>query len=108
MMSTRMAEDFIDQVETLATLKRNQMNEMKAIPQFSHDTDFEFKDISSEEYREYVFPHGTVRINSPLKLAITPRNSHRVFDMDGVSHIIPAGWLELRWQVKPGSPNFKF
>jgi len=72
---------------------------------FNNGTSLEFADISSELYREYTFPSGSVRIDSPLKLNVS-KNGHRVFDANGTSHYIPQGWIHLKWEVKDGQPNF--
>jgi hypothetical protein len=73
--------------------------------EFKNGTDLKFADISSEKYREYVFPVGVVRIENPLQLNVS-KNGHRVFDAQGVSHYIPQGWIHLKWEVKEGKPNF--
>ena len=76
---------------------------------FVNSSDLEFKDVSAEEYREYLFPSGVrVRIETPLKLHVSASGGHRIFDALGVSHYIPAGWVHLHWRVKSGSPNFDF
>lgn len=73
---------------------------------FENESDREFIDISSEEWREYLFENGaTVRIEHPLKLNVTDEG-HRIFDASGISHFIPLGWLHLKWKAKDGSPNF--
>lgn len=74
---------------------------------FENATDLEFKDISSESYREYRFPGGDiVRIETPLKLNVSASGGHRIFDAEGVSHYVPAGWIHLSWVAKDGQPNF--
>lgn len=76
-------------------------------PQFENATALEFEDISSERYREYRFLGGdVVRIEAPLKLNVSDSGGHRIFDAEGVSHYIPAGWIHLRWVAKDGEPNF--
>jgi hypothetical protein len=66
----------------------------------------EFIDIDSEEMRLYKFPGGDkVVIDRPLKLCVK-ENGHRVWDIKGVSHYIPTGWIHLSWVVKEGAPNF--
>ncbi len=76
-------------------------------PAFNNATDLEFADISSELWREYQFLGGdTVRIDAPLKLNVSDSGGHRIFDADGISHYIPAGWVHLKWVVRDGAPNF--
>ena len=70
-----------------------------------------FTDITSEEYREYLFPapHGRfvkVRINKPTHLSVSESGGHRLLDEDGVSHYVPSGWVHLSWKAKQGQPNF--
>lgn len=78
---------------------------------FKNGTNNEFIDISSEEYRIYIFqvpnsPFTTqVRINEPLKLNVS-NNGHRIFDYKGASHYIPKGWIHLKWKAKENQPNF--
>ncbi|WP_066765656.1 hypothetical protein [Sphingobium sp. CCH11-B1] len=67
---------------------------------------FEFIDVSVEVSRTYTFPTGTVTIDKPEKLHVSPSHSHRLIDADGRSHYVPAGWLHLSWTVKPGAPHF--
>jgi len=70
-------------------------------------TDLEFDDISSEQFREYVFPEGeVVRIESPQKLHVSESDSHRILDAQGESHYIPPKWIHLRWKTKDGEPHF--
>lgn len=78
-----------------------------AEPQFRNDSDLEFTDISSEAWREYQFQSGAiVRIEKPLRLNVSASGGHRIFDAQGESHYIPFGWIHLRWEAKPGEPNF--
>lgn len=76
--------------------------------EFINNSNLEFKDLSDELFREYIFPTGTVRIDNPLKLNVSSSGGHRVFDAEGFSNYIPAGWLRLRWKVKEGRTNFAF
>ena len=72
-----------------------------------NEAGLEFSDISSEVFREYIFPNNEkVHILSPLKLNVSKSGGHRILDNAGVSHYIPAGWIHLRWQARKGKPNF--
>jgi hypothetical protein len=83
------------------------VGEPAAVHDFRNESDLEFTDISSEEWREYRFVGGdTVRIDHPLKLNVSESGGHRIYDANGRSHYIPAGWLHLVWETKSGSPNF--
>ncbi len=76
-------------------------------PEFRNESDLEFSDISSEAWREYEFGSGAkVRIDSPTQLNVSESGGHRIFDSEGVSHYVPAGWIHLKWMAKDGSPNF--
>lgn len=70
-----------------------------------------FTDITSEEWREYIFPtpEGRFvkrRIDNPTHLSVSESGGHRLLDAAGVSHYIPKGWIELAWKAKEGQPNF--
>ena len=81
--------------------------EAAEVPEFKNATDLEFVDISSEQWREYQFLGGEkIRISAPLKLNVSENRGHRIFDANGISHYIPAGWIHLKWKVKNGAPNF--
>jgi len=70
-----------------------------------------FTDVTSEEYREYLFPAQQgqfvkVRINKPMHLSVSESGGHRLLDEAGVSHYVPSGWVHLSWKAKQGQPNF--
>ena len=72
-----------------------------------NNSGLEFTDISSEEYREYVFLKGeTITIEKPTHLHVSESGAHRLLDARGVSHYIPSGWVWLSWKAKEGQPNF--
>ena len=72
-----------------------------------NETEYEFKDISTEEYRIYMFPQFEgIRINSPTHLHVSDSGGHRILDASGESHYIPKGWIHLRWKAKEGAANF--
>ena len=74
--------------------------------QFINQSDNKFVDISSEEYRTYVFSNKEeIKINGPLQLSVST-GGHRLFDASGVSHYVPKGWIHLYWKAKQGSPHF--
>ena len=67
-----------------------------------NNTNLEFIDISSEEFRTYEWPEEEITIEEPQWLAIT-ESGHRVLDAGGISHYIPKGWIHLYWK---GNPHF--
>lgn len=73
---------------------------------FNDEANLSWNDISSEEYRVYNFGNNEVQINKPLKLNVSRSGGHRLFDEQGTSHYIPAGWVHLYWKARPGQPNF--
>jgi hypothetical protein len=76
-------------------------------PEFNNQSNLDFVDISSEQWREYRFLNGeTVRVEAPLRLNVSDSGGHRIFDAAGVSHYIPAGWVHLMWEAKEGATNF--
>jgi len=77
------------------------------IPQFVNASRFRFVDITSELFREYVYPNGAkIRIDYPMRLSVAQNNAHRLFDMNGLSYYIPPGWISVVWKARPGAPNF--
>lgn len=83
----------------------------KSVAEFINKSTHEFIDISSEEYRQYVFlsPDGApvaMRFHRPLKLSVSASGGHRLFDAEGDCHYIPAGWITLSWKAKEGQPHF--
>ena len=72
--------------------------------------EFEWHDISSEQWRKYTFPDGDEAwIHHPVALSLkilndppaTRGGSHRVVDAAGESHYVPRGWILLTWKSKP-------
>jgi hypothetical protein len=79
---------------------------MTQVVEFRNDSSLEFKDISSEEWREYAFSDGqSVHIDHPLKLYVSD-NGHRILDAEGISHYVPLKWIHLKWKSKNGEPQF--
>jgi hypothetical protein len=70
-------------------------------------SEYLFTDISSEQFRAYVFETGVeVKIDSPEFLSVSRSGGHRILDANKVSHYVPNGWVHLYWKAKDGSPNF--
>jgi hypothetical protein len=84
----------------------------KTIPEFRNASKLDFKNLNSEVYREYLFASEgkteTVRIDKPLKLAVSESGGHRLFNEAGESYYVPAGWIQLKWVAKEGAPHFDF
>jgi hypothetical protein len=73
----------------------------------NNQSNYQFTDISSEQFRVYVFERGAeIKIDAPTHLSVSKSGGHRLFDSNGVSHYIPAGWIHLYWVSKDGQPNF--
>lgn len=71
--------------------------------------EMDFKDLTTELWREYHFPGGEVRrIEAPQKINVSASGGHRVLDAAGLSHYIPPRWIELTWKVKDGHEPFSF
>lgn len=72
------------------------------------------RDISCELWREYDIPgrESAYRITNPTKLFIRPGGStHRVLDMEGVIHCVPAPGFNgcvLRWKSADSAKPVKF
>ena len=83
--------------------------------EFTSNPNLEFRDISSEKWRVYVYPGGEeIAVKKPLAVCVTSRyrnyggNSHRIVDGKGVSHYMPAGWIHIYWKRKKGTKPFLF
>lgn len=67
--------------------------------------DYTKYDVSSEQYRFYTYPNGDVfRITGPVDLYITKNGSHRVVDVDGVTHRPERGYVGISWKQSNGKP----
>lgn len=63
-------------------------------------------DISSENYRYYTYPDGSVfHIDEPVQLYIV-NGSHRVIDAAGTVHRPERGFVGISWQPLRGQPPF--
>lgn len=67
-------------------------------------------DISSEMYREYVYPSGYVlRIDNPLKVKISQSSlgghAHRVTTAT-TGYYVASGWVAIRWEARDGRALF--
>jgi hypothetical protein len=71
---------------------------------------FDFIDISSEQWREYGFVIDgqfiRLRINHPVKLGINKSGSHRIIDALGHSYYIKHDFISIKWLPYEGQPNF--
>lgn len=61
--------------------------------------DLEWKNISHETYRVYIFPDGKIKIKKPVKLNVSESGGHRILDNKNVSHYIPYKWIHLYWET---------
>jgi hypothetical protein len=75
---------------------------------FINESGLEFKDLSDELFRVYEFPDMKITIEEPLLLNVSASGGHRVFDAQGNSNYIPAGWRRLYWRVKDNKSHFAF
>lgn len=73
--------------------------------EFKNESTNTFSDISSEEFRTYIFIGGEITIQNPTHLSVS-KNGHRLFDAQGICHYVPTGWIHLKWKVKEGQPHF--
>lgn len=100
-----MAERHAEEVEK--GKKELEVRTQPRLPEFINATRFQFVDITSELFREYIYPNGAkIRIEFPLKLSVAQNNAHRVFDINGLSYYIPPGWISIVWKARPGAPSF--
>jgi len=75
---------------------------------FNNESGLDFKDVSSEKYRKYVFPNGgELKITNPVKLHVSKSGGHRIFDAFGISwYIKPDESWYIQWKADDGQPNF--
>ena len=65
-----------------------------------------------EDYREYLYPTGTLRIDHPQKVYVKRKpegDSHRVVALENdqpVSYYVAPGWLAIRWVGIDGTEQF--
>ena len=81
---------------------------MKNNEGFINETELDFKDISSEKEREYIFPNGnTLYIGKPLYLNVSPSGGHRLYTEDRWCwYVQPKEGWGIKWRVKEGQPSF--
>ena len=75
---------------------------------FINESSLEFKDISSEQEREYTFPNGQkLHIGKPLFLNVSPSGGHRLYTEKGWCYYIQPkeGW-SIKWRPRKGQPSF--
>jgi hypothetical protein len=67
-------------------------------------------DITTEMSRTYTYGDGSkFTIASPATLHIIEDErgtTHRVVDVDGVTHRPERGWVGISWAAKDGAPKF--
>lgn len=68
-------------------------------------------DITSEEFRVYTYADGsTFRIDNPATLYVLidekGGTTHRVVDVEGVTHRPERGYVGISWAAKEGAPKF--
>ena len=76
-----------------------------SVVNFINKSGLDFKDISSEKQRQYVYSDFTITIKEPLKLNVS-KNGHRLFDSAGNSYYVPNGYKFIIWQAKEGEAHF--
>ncbi len=75
---------------------------------FINTSGLEFKDISTEQFRTYVYANGfRVKIEHPIKVSIKKNGNHRVWDGES-SFWIREGFMIIIWKAKEGLPHFTF
>lgn len=65
-------------------------------------------DISTEDWREYVYKDNSYRIEKPIKLYIREGGTgHRVLDAAGVTHWVPINiWHVIKWSAPEEPVSF--
>ena len=76
--------------------------------EFKNMSGLDFKNISSELYREYVYPDGSkVRIDNPVMLNVSSSGGHRIYAQAegttfGKCYYIKPDWRYIVWEPKNG------
>lgn len=70
-----------------------------------NQSEYEFTDISSEQWREYDFNGVHVQIEDPQYLAVSD-NGHRILDASGISHYVGFDGFYFKWQAEADEPHF--
>jgi hypothetical protein len=72
-------------------------------------------DISSEAWREYIYPNNKVlRVEGAVTLILDKRpdgDRHRLVVKDNDAHVgmyVTPGWLAIRWQTSDGKHGINF
>jgi len=75
---------------------------------------YTIRDISTELYREIIFPNAGSSYRIPGPIALVTRDGgtcHRVIDQHGFVHLYrdpSCGEIVVRWKTRHGSPPIKF
>lgn len=89
----------------------------KADPRPTGPLKGDWKDISSESQRTYIYGDGErFTIKAPAWLNVDKRGEdqhpkehrHRVKTTTGLCYYVRPGWLSIEWITKPGSKDFDF
>lgn len=75
---------------------------------FINESGLEFKDISSEDFRQYNLPNGEyLTIEQPQFLHVSDSGGHRVVDYEGNCYYIKIceSWY-ISWASREGAPHF--
>jgi hypothetical protein len=56
---------------------------------------FEWKEISGETCRTYIFPGGKYDVYNVRRLCVRPSGTHRLETENGHKYIIPTGWIAI-------------
>jgi len=80
--------------------------------EFINESGLEFTDISSEDYREYIYAdNSVVRIDNPVKLNVSASGGHRVYAATdstprGKCFYVAPGWRCICWEPRKDNPHF--
>lgn len=69
---------------------------------FVNGRDLQWKDISKQRRRTYIFRNGQTTVNNPVRLHEKQSDqgfSHRIVDGSDDAHYIPSGWLSFSYDT---------
>lgn len=74
---------------------------------FINKSENEFKDISEESHRTYVWSKDEyLFIENPMRLHVSESGGHRVAALNGQQYYVRPGWLYVTWEVDDGKSTF--
>lgn len=105
---TKQAERSIKRIDVRHPMTGNMLS-------FDVAAELEFKDVTDEEWREFIYPDAAVKVTEPALICTKAPppgtrggGSLRIICLNGTVTYIPHGWVCLNWKPRPGFPSVAF